>query len=138
MRFTRLRREAGPSERAGFIEAPVIGPPKSASSATVPPIAIAAVSPTAGVGGDGHDHEHRKKVRIVFQMKACRSLPEGRVAPTFGGVARRGTQQHGGGEHPGALRDPVGEHTRPGEVAGKREGEADGGLNCAPEMWPAA
>jgi hypothetical protein len=33
--------------RAGFIEALVMGPPQSASSATVPPIATAASSPTA-------------------------------------------------------------------------------------------
>ena len=40
---------AGPIDRAGFIEAPVIGPPNSASSPTVPPIAIAAPAPTARV-----------------------------------------------------------------------------------------
>src|SRR3954452_21657523 len=40
---------AGPNDRAGFIDAPVIGPPKSASRPTVPPIAIAAASPTARV-----------------------------------------------------------------------------------------
>jgi hypothetical protein len=36
-------------QRAGFIEAPVTGPPKSASRPTVPPIAIAAAAPTARV-----------------------------------------------------------------------------------------
>src|SRR3954462_12057340 len=36
---------AGPSERAGFIDAPEIGPPNIASRPTVPPIAIAAASP---------------------------------------------------------------------------------------------
>ena len=40
---------AGPIERAGFIEAPVTGPPKRASRPTVPPIAIAAAAPTARV-----------------------------------------------------------------------------------------
>ena len=38
---------AGPKLRAGFIDAPVIGPPKSASRPTVPPIASAAAAPTA-------------------------------------------------------------------------------------------
>jgi hypothetical protein len=38
-----------PNERAGFIEAPVTGPAKSASRPTVPPIAIAAAAPTARV-----------------------------------------------------------------------------------------
>ena len=42
------RTSAGPNERAGFMDAPVTGPPNSASSATVPPIAIAAAAPTAG------------------------------------------------------------------------------------------
>ena len=36
-------------ERAGFIEAPVMGPPKSASRPIVPPIAIAAAAPAARV-----------------------------------------------------------------------------------------
>ena len=40
---------AGPAERMGFIEAPEIGPPNIASKPTVPPIAIAAASPTARV-----------------------------------------------------------------------------------------
>ena len=40
---------AGPNERAGFIDAPVTPPPNSESSATVPPIAIAAAAPTARV-----------------------------------------------------------------------------------------
>ncbi len=40
---------AGPIERAGFIEAPVIGPPKRASRPITPPIAIAAPAPTARV-----------------------------------------------------------------------------------------
>jgi len=38
---------AGPSERAGFMDAPVTGPPKSASRATVAPMATAAADPTA-------------------------------------------------------------------------------------------
>src|SRR5207248_4088482 len=37
---------AGPSERMGFIDAPEIGPPTIASRPIVPPIAIAAASPT--------------------------------------------------------------------------------------------
>src|SRR3954454_22240931 len=40
---------AGPNERAGFIDAPVTGPPNSASSPTAPPMAIAAAAPTARV-----------------------------------------------------------------------------------------
>ena len=40
---------AGPSERAGFLGAPSIGPPTSAPRATVPPVARAAASPTARV-----------------------------------------------------------------------------------------
>jgi hypothetical protein len=40
---------AGLNERAGFIDAPVIGPPNSASRPTVPPIASAAAAPTARV-----------------------------------------------------------------------------------------
>jgi hypothetical protein len=42
-------RSAGPIERAGFIEAPVIGLPKGASRPMTPPIAIAAPAPTTRV-----------------------------------------------------------------------------------------
>lgn len=38
---------AGPQGRAGFIDAPVTGPPNRASSATVPPMAMAAPLSTA-------------------------------------------------------------------------------------------
>ena len=41
--------EKSKSAGVGFIDAPVTSPPKSASSATVPPIAIAAAAPTARV-----------------------------------------------------------------------------------------
>ena len=39
----------GARECIGFIEAPEVGPPSSASSPIVPPTAIAAASPTARV-----------------------------------------------------------------------------------------
>ncbi len=42
---------AGASERAGFIEAPVTGPPTIASRPTVPPTAIAAALACYVVGG---------------------------------------------------------------------------------------
>ncbi|HEU4977747.1 MAG TPA: hypothetical protein VFT42_02525 [Solirubrobacteraceae bacterium] len=40
---------AGPNERAGFMLAPVTGPPTRASRPIVPPIAMAAAAPTARV-----------------------------------------------------------------------------------------
>ena len=57
---------AGPIERAGFIEAPVTGPPKRASSPTVPPMAIAAAAPTARVSvATAMITNIRKAVRIA-------------------------------------------------------------------------
>ena len=75
---------AGPSERAGFIEAPVIGPPNIASRPTVPPIAIAAASPTARVSvATAMITNIRKKVSTTSHRNAWPSEPAGRVAPTW-------------------------------------------------------
>jgi hypothetical protein len=73
---------AGPSERAGFIEAPEMRPPKMASSATVPPIAIAAASPTARVSvATAMITNIKKKLRTSSQRNDWPSEPEGSVAP---------------------------------------------------------
>ena len=55
-----------------------------ASSPTVPPIAIAAASPTARVSvATAMITNIRKKVSTPSHRNACPSLPEGRVAPTW-------------------------------------------------------
>ena len=76
---------AGPSERAGFIEAPVTGPPNSASRPTVPPIASAARrrpracrSPQRRSRTSG-----RRSGRLVEQRGAEPTL--GTVAPSCAG-----------------------------------------------------
>ena len=74
---------AGPSERAGFIDAPVMEPPNIASSPTVPPIAIAAASPTACVSvATAMITNIRKNVSTLSHRNACPSEPLGSVAPT--------------------------------------------------------
>jgi hypothetical protein len=73
-----------PIERAGFIDAPVIGPPNIASSPTVPPIAIAAASPTARVSvATLMITNIKKKVRISSHRNACPCEPDGSVPPTL-------------------------------------------------------
>ena len=73
---------AGPIERAGFIEAPEIGPPNSAFSPTVPPIAIAAASPTARVSvATAMITNIRKKLSTSSQRNDWRWEPLGMVAP---------------------------------------------------------
>ena len=72
---------AGPSERAGFIEAPEIGPPNSAFSPTVPPIAIAAASPTARVSVATAMITNIKKKVSTSSLRTLALEPLGMVAP---------------------------------------------------------
>src|SRR5881275_2305717 len=102
---------AGPSERIGFIEAPEIGPPNIASSPIVPPIAIAAASPTARVSvATARTTNIRNAVITSSHTKDCPCEPDGSVTPTCAML-------------PSEPRRPVSERTPPGEMAGERERE---------------
>src|SRR5579862_4429100 len=75
---------AGPSERIGFIEAPLIGPPNIASRPIVPPIAIAAASPTARVSvATARITNIRNALITSSHRNDCPCDPEGSVAPTW-------------------------------------------------------
>ena len=70
----------------------------------MPPIAIAAASPTARVSvATAMITNIRKKVRTGSQRKPAPSEPDGSVAPRFGDVAERGPQQERGGDRAGEL-----------------------------------
>ena len=99
---------AGPSDRAGFIDAPVIGPPNIASSATVPPIAIAAPSPTARVSvATAMITNIRKKVSTPSHRKAWPSEPDGSVAPTWATSPSEPRRTQAAASRTGELRRPV-------------------------------
>ena len=69
------------------MDAPVTGPPNSASSATVPPIAIAAAAPTARVSvATAMITNIRKAVRTSSYVKAAAVPTVGTVAPSAAGV----------------------------------------------------
>lgn len=75
--------KAGPRDRAGFIDAPQIGPAKIASSATTEPTTTPAISVCLFV-----DEETRKITNIKMNVNKnsrindCVSLPAGSVAPS--------------------------------------------------------
>ena len=74
----------GPSERAGFIDAPVIGPPNmrvQADGAADRDRGRLADRPR--VGRDGHDHEHQEEGEDASQRNAWPSRAARKVAPTF-------------------------------------------------------
>src|SRR5579859_805261 len=74
---------AGPSDRAGFIDAPEIGPANSASNPTVAPMANAAACPTARVSvATAMITSIRPNDRIASNPNDCHTLPLGTVAPT--------------------------------------------------------
>ena len=117
----------GPSERAGFIEAPVIGPPNIASRPTVPPTAIAAASPTARVSvATANDHEHEEEGED--------RLPEERLAvgaarvrgADVGDVAERAAKDRRSDEGSDELRAPVERYLPAWEVPRQCERERHG------------
>ena len=92
-------------ERAGFIEAPLTGPPTSAPSATVPPIAGAATcfSARAPVAMDAMT-SIRKNVRAASQANDCR-LGAGRSGDAQVCVRpQRHAQSEGAGRRPELIR----------------------------------
>ena len=73
----------GASERAGFIEALVMGPAKSASNRTTDPIAIPAIIPISLLPVETLIITTiRKNVRINSNTKARHTSTEGIVAPS--------------------------------------------------------
>jgi hypothetical protein len=94
---------------------------------TVPPIAIAAPSPTARVSvATAMITSIRKKVRIVSQRNACPSEPEGSVAPTSATFPSEARRRSAAAIAAAALGSPIGDDTRPREVSCQPEREADG------------
>ena len=73
---------AGPNERAGFIEAPEMGPAKSASNKTTAPIAIPAMMPCSLLPCETRRMTNiKKKVNSISKRKDCITLPAGNVPP---------------------------------------------------------
>ena len=85
---------AGPNDRAGFIDAPVTGPPNRASSPMTPPIAIAAEAPTARVSvATAMITNMRKVVSTTSYRNACPAPTLGTVAPRFAGLSVQATHR---------------------------------------------
>lgn len=107
-------------ERAGFIEAPLIGPPTNAPSATVPPIAIAAPWPTARVSvATATNDQHQEEGQDDLPDERL-DVAAGRLGHAQRYVAQRRPQECRPGDGTSDLRRPVGRDPR------KREVPADG------------
>ena len=75
---------AGAIERAGFMEAPHIGPANMASNPTTDATAIPAVIPFSFAPVETFIITNiKKKVSMVSRTKDCISLPAGMVTPKF-------------------------------------------------------
>ena len=93
----------------------------------MPPIAIAAASPTARVSvATAMITNIRKKRQHELPEERLRLRAGRERGADVGDVAERAAQDRGGGERAGELRGPVADGARPGEVAGEREREGDG------------
>lgn len=74
----------GASERAGFIDAPQIGPANIASKPMIEPMAIPAVIPFSFAPVETFIITNIKKnVRMISRIKDCKSVPAGKVVPRF-------------------------------------------------------
>ena len=126
---------AGPSERAGFIDAPLMGQAKSASSPTVAPMAMAAACPTARVSvAVAMMTNMRKKVKSVSNPKDCQAPP---ASCWQGGTqvhhipqqeAQAGRGQRGSRQ----LRGPVADQSPHREMPRQHEAERDGRVEVRP------
>ena len=93
----------------------------------MPPIAIAAASPTARVSvATAMITNIRKKVSTSSQTNDWPCEPEGSGRAHLGDVPERGTQQCGREDRAGDLGGPVADGAPPREVSREREGEGDG------------
>ena len=118
----------------------MIGPPNIASRPTVPPIAIAAASPTARVSV-------ATAMITNIRKKRQHQLPEERLPlragrqrrADVGDVAERGAQQRRSRERAGELRAPSSASARGhGKWRVSAKAKVTAGLKWAPEMWPTA
>jgi hypothetical protein len=77
----------------GFIDAPEIGPSNIASSPIVPPIAIAAASPTARVSvAIGEDYEHQEGAHDKLPEERLRLRAGWEGGTDVGDVAERAAE----------------------------------------------
>ncbi len=129
---------AGPIERIGFIEAPEIGPPNIASRPIVPPIAIAAASPTARVSvATAMITNIRNAVMTTSQRNDCASEPEGSVAPTWAMLPSEALQQRRRRDRADELSPPVPDAARrSGKCRVSVNASVTAPLKCAPGDVP--
>ena len=86
---------AGANERAGFMDAPEIGPANRASKAITPPTAIPAISPFSFAPLDtARITNINMLVRMISSTKDCQAAPDGKVAPRLSCVGNN-NPQHG-------------------------------------------
>ena len=101
------------------------GPPNIASSPTVPPIAIAAASPTARASvATAMITNIRKNVRTNSQRSAWPCEPDGNVAPRWARLPSERAEDRGSEQRAGQLREPVADRARPRKMPREREREA--------------
>lgn len=81
---------AGARERAGFMDAPQIGPANIASSRITDPMAMPANNPCSlDPVATPIMTSIRKKVRINSRIKDCQADPAGRVVPRSSSIGKR-------------------------------------------------
>ena len=130
---------AGPAERIGFIEAPLIGPPTIASRPIVPPIAIAAASPTARVSvATARTTNMRKKLSTTSQRNDCASEPDGSVAPTCAMFPSEARRTAAAASAPANCAPQYAPARRHGKCRVSANANVTAPLKCAPETCPTA
>src|SRR5450432_3516789 len=130
---------AGPKERAGFIDAPLIGPPHSASRAIVAPIASAASCPAARVSvATATITNINSPESSTSTPNDCHALPAGTVAPKFAMGPNNMLKVRAAATAPISWLITYTATSRQGKCRVTAKAIVTAGLKCAPEMCPAA
>jgi hypothetical protein len=130
---------AGASERAGFMDAPQIGPANMASSAITAPMAIPAVIPFSFAPVETFKITNIKRnVRINSKIKDCMSVPAGNVVHSVACAGKRKRNIQLAVNAPKHWAEIKGSTCWIGKRPDSQNALVTAGFKCAPEMSPTA
>ena len=130
---------AGPSERAGFIDAPEIGPPIMASKATTPPMATPARSPTSlAPTATPRITNIKRDVRTASSPRLWSAVPAGTVCPSVATPGKRSATTTLATSAPATCAATYGQTRAPGNRPEAQKATVTAGLMWAPETSPTA
>src|SRR6266403_3877697 len=125
--------KAGAKERAGFIDAPEIGPAKSASSAMTDPTAIPAVIPRSLAPVETLRITNiNRAARMISRISDCSADPAGTVPPRVGCCGNSPRKKQTRSQRACQLAEHVRQNDFRFKPARREETEGHGGIKMRP------